>query len=384
MTAVGGSPFGVAVSPDGRYAFVSGFYAFGSGLTRQVGGRGGSFVAVLSDRGFAPKVARTISLGVPNAAGDALTHDGRYLLVASGSGAAVIDVARAEAGKPHALLGFLTSPEPRNGALPAAVRRPGATVFPPGAFGSAIEVTVSPDDRFAFVSLEYQDEIAVFNLGRALASGFGGSGYVGAVPLGQAVVGMAVAPDGRWLYATSELAAGVRPKPGSGTLLGADGTVSVIDLARAETKPAASVVSNALAGCGTVRVAVSPDGRVVWVTARQSDALLAFSAAELVSDPKHALLARVRVGEAPVGLAVVDDGARIVVADSNRFNAPGHTSGLTVVDSAAALAGKPALIGIARAGLFPRELALEPNGRTLLATNFESGRVEALDLDRSN
>ncbi len=222
----------------------------------------------------------------------------------------------------------------------------------------------------------------VFNLDTALASGFRHSGYVGAIPLGKAVVGMAVSPNGRWLYATSELAASARPTAGSARPLGTDGTVSVIDLARAETKPHASVVSNTLAGCGTVRVAVSPDGRVVWVTARESDALLAFSAAALVSDPKHALLARVRIGEAPVGVAVVDDGARIVVADSNRFHAPGQTSGLTVVDSAAALAGKPALIGIARTGLFPRELALEPGGHTLLVTDFESGEVEALELNR--
>ena len=100
------------------------------------------------------------------------------------------------------------------------------------------------------------------------------------------------------------------------------------------------------------------------------------SAALLRSDPAHALIARVWVGEAPVGLALVDHGGRIVVADSNRFLAPGATSSLAVVNVAAALAGKPALAGLLPAGQFPREMAAEPGGRTLLVTNFDSGQVE--------
>jgi DNA-binding beta-propeller fold protein YncE len=375
MTSISGDPFGVAVSRDGGYSFVSGF---GPGRAS----RSGASVAVLSDRRFPPKLVRTVPLGVPAAAADALTHDGRYLLVATGSGAAVVDVARAESGSAHALLGFLTSPGPAGAGPPRSPGRPaapGAAILP-GALGSAIEVTTSPDDRYAFVSLEYQDEIAVFDLHAALASRLRRSGYVGAITLGEAVVGMAVSPDGRRLYATSELAAGARARVGANGLPSGEGTVSVIDLHKAESTPSASVLATAPAGCGTVRVAVSPNGRVVWVTARESDALLAFSAARLVSDPNAALLAQVRVGEAPVGLAVVDHGSRIVVADSNRFNAPGATSGLTVVVAADALAGKPALLGSAPAGLFPRELSLEPNGSTLLVTDFESGQLEALDL----
>jgi hypothetical protein len=43
-------------------------------------------------------------------------------------------------------------------------------------------------------------------------------------------------------------------------------------------------------------VAVSRDGRIVWVTALQSNALLGFSVAALPDDPAHALRAVVRVG----------------------------------------------------------------------------------------
>lgn len=125
---------------------------------------------------------------------------------------------------------------------------------------------------------------------------------------------------------------------------------------------------------------VSVDGRVIWVTARESDFLLGLSAASLPSDPAHALIGRVRVGAAPVGLALVDNGTWIVVADSNRFSAPGTASSLAVVSVTAALTARPALLGYVRAGGFPREMALEPGGRTLLVTDFSSQQLEAVNV----
>jgi DNA-binding beta-propeller fold protein YncE len=292
-----------------------------------------------------------------------LTHDGRYLLAANGTGAMVFSVGQAERGGPHALLGFVTNqPTPVHRLLG----------------GGAIEVAVSPDDRFAFVSLENSGEIAVFNLRHALASGLRATSLVGDIPTGIAPVGMAVAPDGRWLYATSEIAG--RHAAGGGPLRGAEGTLSVISLSKAETDPAHSVVATVTAGCSPVRVITSADGSVVWVTARESDSLLAFSAARLLTDPARSLIARVEVGEAPVGLALVDGGQRIVVADSNRFGQQGALSNLAVVNVAAALAGKPALAGYLPAGGFPRQMALEPDGRILLVTNFTSQQLEAVDV----
>jgi DNA-binding beta-propeller fold protein YncE len=154
--------------------------------------------------------------------------------------------------------------------------------------------------------------------------------------------------------------------------------LSVISLAKAERDPARSVIATVPAHCQPVRVAVSADGRTVWVTARASDQLLAFSATRLISDPSHALLAAVRVGEAPVGLALTSGDQRVVVADSNRFNASGAHSDLTVVSAPAALAGRSAILGTIPAGSFPREMALEPNGDTLLVGNFASKQLEAV------
>jgi DNA-binding beta-propeller fold protein YncE len=325
-------------SADGRWSFVA---LSGEGLV-------GVFEA---GRSVLPHMVHQVNLTGPPV-GEALTRDGRYLLAAdSANGALVISVSRAEAGEADAQVGTLGS----------------------GTGGAgAIEVAVSPDDRFAFVSLEDWASIAVYNLQRALADGFSSADLVGMIPVGIAPVGLAVSPDGRWLYATSESARGAAASTT------AEGTLTVIDLRRAETDPAASVVATVDAGCSPVRVITSADGDVVWVTARGSDRLLGFSAARLRADPARSLVADVEVGEAPVGLALVDGGSKIVIADSNRFSASGATSSLAAVGVAAALAGRPALLGYLPAGGFPREMVLEPGGRTLLVTNYDSGQLEAV------
>jgi DNA-binding beta-propeller fold protein YncE len=331
---VPGSPFSVVATADGRWSFVT--------LN--------SAVEVLSNRSPAPVADRQVSVpGTPQ--GEQLTNDGRYLLVADGSGAVVIDVARAEDGAAGAVLGTLSSPAGRG----------------------AVEVAVSPDDRFAFVTLELSDSLAVFDLHKALASGFGPADFAGTVPLGTAPVGLAVSPDGRWIYATSESAKGAATAQ-------AAGTVTVIGLHQAETRPADAVAGTVPAGCSPVRVVTSADGKVVWVTARGSDAVLGFSAAALRTDPGHALLARVQVGEAPVGLALSGDGQRLVVADSDRFSAKGATANLAVVNVRAALAGRPALLGLIPAGAFPREMTVIPRTDTLLVTDYLAEQVQAVNL----
>jgi DNA-binding beta-propeller fold protein YncE len=351
------APFGVATA--GGWAFVA--VADGVEVLR-------------TGRSLAPAAVRTIRVaGGP--AGLAITPNGRYLLAAVGSGAVVISVARAERGAAGAVRGTLSAPS----------RDPSA--------GSAIEAAVSPDGQFAFVTLEYADTAVVFNLGKALSKGFRAADYVGSVPLGQAAVGMAVSPGGRWLYATSEVALpsrasseGQRGRPYATSELvqptaavPQHGTLTVIDLRRAETHPASSVVATVDAGCQPVRVITSADGSEVWVTARASDDLLCFSAARLASDPAHALVAVVRVGEAPVGLAAVRGGSLIVVADSNRFDARGAIADLDVVNVAAALSGRRAVVGHIASGSFPREMALLPNG-TLLVSDYASSQVEAVDV----
>jgi DNA-binding beta-propeller fold protein YncE len=319
--STGGNPFGVAVTPDGKYSFVS----------------TGNAVQVLRDTGaLAPALVRAITVRHVGK-GLTLTPDGQFLLAAEGSGAVVINVAEAVEGAADPVFGTLTSPS-----------------------GSgAFDVLISADRDFAFVTLQNSAKMAVYNLRAALTQGISASDFIGYVPLGTQPVGMS--SDGTWLYVAN---------------LG--GTLSIVNLRKAEQDPAHSVFATAPAGCGTARTLLSADDSVLWVTARQSDELLAFSTLRLRTSPRHALVARVMVGEAPLGEALVDGGAKIVIADSNLNGLTGAMANLAVVDVARALAGKPALLGYVATGLLPRAVAAEPGGMTLLVSDQKSGELQAL------
>ena len=152
----------------------------------------------------------------------------------------------------------------------------------------------------------------------------------------------------------------------------------MIDLHLAETTPAHAVRVSVTAGCNPVRVAASPDGRTVWVTARESNALLAFSTSRLLTSPAQALAADVLVGQAPVPLTLVNHGQDVIVGNSNRFNRIGSQAELTVVNARAALAKKPAVLGSLHTGPFPREAALGSGG-VLLVVNSGSEEIEAVN-----
>jgi DNA-binding beta-propeller fold protein YncE len=336
-------PFGAATASDGRFGFVT--------SSRPA-------IEVISGLPAEPRIARTVNLSTATQpSGLALTPDGRYLLAANTDGALVFSVARLQDGASHALLGTLSPP-------------PGPRLQA----GGAIEVASSRDSRYAFVSLEGAGRIAVYRLAAAIADRFRAPQLIGTIPTGVAPVGLAVSPDGRWLYATSEIGG-----PGSRRPRGRDdGTVTAISIARAERDPGRAAVASVYAGCAPVRVTTARDGSLVMVTARESDELLAYSAARLQGGGGGALLAAVRVGEAPVGLATVDGGTGVIVADSNRFNRPTARTGLTLINLAAMLQHRPSIVGELRAGAFPRDLAVTPDGRTVLVADFASSQMQVV------
>lgn len=335
---VGGTPFGVVVVPGGRYAVVS------------VSGAKGK-LAVLVLGGGRPRLLRIVTLQPASGAvlGMAISPDGKYLAVTETS------------------LTVLVS-------LPPLLHR-GASlvrgVLSDRGFGT-IEAAFSAHGSYLFVSDEDTQTVSVFNVAKALHDGFSSPGVaVGEVPVGLAPVGMTLSPDGRLLYVTSEgpaVSRGLGPVP--------YGLLQVINVARAETDPSAARVAQVRAGCEPVRVQLSDGGALAWVTARGSNALLAFDTARLATDPSHALQAVVGVGMAPVGVLITCNGRYALTADSARFTAPGQPQVVSVIDTAAALAGRKALIGTVPAGAFPREFAYDPVTRQAVLTNFGSGTVE--------
>jgi serine/threonine-protein kinase len=329
---VGGKPFDVVVTPN-HFGFVS--------------LRKGAPLAVMNTGRFVPTIVQNVPLN--NGQGEAFTHDQQYLLVAGDSGMTVFRVRDLEAGGTTPV-GSLTSPGGK----------------------TALQVVPSLDDRFAFVALQNSGTVAVFNLHKALTQGFGPADFVGNIPIGSDPTGMAASPDGRYLYVVSGLA-DTAVQSGMGTL-------TIVNTHKAAADPGSSIVKTVNAGCGPARVITSPDGKHVWVTAGGGNTLEAFSADKLLADTKHALIAKVPVGQIPLGLVLVSDGKRMVVADSNRDNVGTAKPGLAVIDVDKALAGQPAVLGTIKSGLAPRQFSLEPNGKTLLVTNTGSGQVEAVNV----
>jgi serine/threonine protein kinase/DNA-binding beta-propeller fold protein YncE len=328
MVSTSGHPFDVAVVPG--FAFVSGA---GSGLT------------VMNTQKSVP-AGMWDSAPLDHAQGEALTPNGHFLVVTGGSGITVFRVSDLEQRAGATAMGSLF--------------RPGQT--------HAEDVAITPDGRFAFVTFQNSASVGVFDLQRALSSGFGSGDVVGLIPVGPQPIGIAIPADGQHAYVASEAST-------SGA-----GELSVIDVRQAEQHPgASSVLKKVPAGCKPNRIAFSAGGQNLWVTAAGSNALLGFSTAKLLKDPGHALLARVAVGQSPLGLAVIGHGTRVVIADSNKEAQPGSMPNLAVVSVSKALARKSALLGYVQSGVQPRQFAVTRG--TLLVANTKSAQVQAVRVD---
>ncbi|MEP6491088.1 MAG: hypothetical protein ABJF01_00330 [bacterium] len=360
---VPGPPFQALPNADGCWVFVS-FPATAAGKPSGVG--------VLRRMGGKLSLERVVPVD-GNPTGMVLTHDGALLIVAAGPRIAFIDAAKLIAGKGDAVLGYLDEPIARLGRIYA---------------------NVTADDKFAFVADENALTISVIDLAKARASGFKATAIIGKIPTGTLPIALTFSPDEKVMYATSQWAPaalkwpieckreGANANANDMTAVNPQGAIHVIDVERAKTDPAHSVVASVPAGCSAVRLVLSPSGDRAYVTARNSNALLAFETAKLRTDPTHALIARISVGTAPVGVAVIDSGRKIVVTNSNRFGGTKDQQYLTVVDATKLDAGAGAVIGSIAAGAFPREMRVTADGRTLLLTNFGSSSIEMIDLAR--
>jgi DNA-binding beta-propeller fold protein YncE len=333
-TDLPGTPAGIGVTADGAHALVS------------LPGYDGSAVAVLSN---STPWRLEHSVPIPEAfvpRGIAVHPSGRHAVIAGASGLLVIDVPMLIAGAADALRATIDA---------------GAT--------SLIQVALEPGGRFAFAADEDEASLAVFDFGETLAGDASAderpaAKLVGHVALAPGPVGVACAADGSRLFVTCQSGPGGRQP----------GVLAVLDLERTIAAPERTTPVLVPAGHSPVRVALAPDGGLVWVSVRGSNAVLAFDAGS------RGLRAAVHVGAAPVGLAVAAGGDRVVVAHSNRYASQPRPETLGVIDAKAALSGRGGLIATVPAGVFPRELAVLPDGATVLAANFASRSLEAFSL----
>jgi DNA-binding beta-propeller fold protein YncE len=129
-------------------------------------------------------------------------------------------------------------------------------------------------------------------------------------------------------------------------------------------------------------MAISPSGDRIYVTARNSNAVVSFDAGKLISDPAHSRLGMASVGAAPVPIALVGGGKTVVVGNSNRFAGGGSAQSLTLLDAAKIRGNEAAGMGTIAAGAFPRELRVSTDGQTLYLTNFGSNSLQVMDVGR--
>lgn len=322
-------------APDGKTVFVS--------VDSDQSGNNG--IEVMRRDGLSLQFAGFIPIdGQP--AGLALTPDGRTLFVADDDGIAAVSASAAEQGE-----------------------RP--TVHYLRARGAGtIEVQSSIDGAYVFFTNERFASVGV-----ALYTGTDAQPWhlVGAVSVDVAPVGMALSPDGNWLYVTSEARPAIARPCYEGMQPHAQGTLRVIDARKAVSDPGSSMAGVTTAGCSPVRVALSPDGATAFVTARGDDAVLAFDTQSLRTDASHAMRATISVDRTPVGIAVLTGGSRAVVADSNRFAR--SAGAITLIDPSNRK--KPVISSLA-AGMFPREIRESPQHDVVYVTNYGSQTIEII------
>lgn len=351
-------------SKDGCWIFVS--LATGDGEASDSDPAGN--IAILARNGGRISVRRVVHVG-GNPNGMALTHDGKMLVLADGNRVGFFDTARLVSGRGNPVLGYWND----------GTEAPGRTY-----------VTVSADDMYLFVSDEQAGTITVINLAKAKASHFAATAMVGRIPVGNGSIAVTLSRDEKYLYSTSQFMdpsndwpPECQPEWDPKAPKNPQGAVFVIDVAAAKSDPTHSVVATVRAGCTPVRLILSPQGDVAYVTARGENSLLAFDTRKLVLDPMGSLIGKVPAGTTPIGIAVIDNGQKVVVTNSNRFGTGSSANqSLLVIDASRIDRGDAAILGSIPAGSLPREMAISSDLHTLFVVNTNSKNLEIIDLAR--
>ncbi|WP_430392167.1 YncE family protein [Dyella sp. 20L07] len=343
---VPGHPFAAVPSPDDCWLFVS------LDVSKEQGA-----LVILKNTGDGFVTDRVVPLTAPGF-GEAMSPDGAMLAVTEGATVEVFDAGRLTRHEAPAVLATLAE----------------------GQDAGATYAAMSPDSKLLFVSDEYAKRVSVFDLTKVREGQGRGSPLVGRVPAGLAPVGLAVSPDGRWLYVTSQVGPPVsggkvckpenkeaKPHP-EGLLL----RVNVEALASDASHAIAGVLH---AGCNPVRVALSPSGQDLWISARGDDALLRLQPTDWLSDDTHLKLKVYPVGPSPIGVAVRGDGAQVWVAVSDRFEKKGRGVLVGLAYHAGDADDTDVKLMKTDNVEYPREVAFFHDNRTLAVTLFDANKV---------
>ena len=344
---VPGNPFAVVATADRCWAFVS--------LST---GKGAGSVAVIHNDGAHWMLARTQKLSGA-AFGESLSTDGAMMAVATDHGVDILDIGRLVSPSDDALLGTLSD----------------------GDGAGYVDALITKDEQGVLVTEEQRQRIAVFNLAKAKEQKFQGNVLVGHVPGGTAPTGLALSNDGAAIYAVSEVTP-VRANipascaPEDSTLKQhSPGLLMRIDPQKALDDPAKAIVAAVPAGCNPVRVAASPDGSYIWVTARGDNALLRFNADELRADNKTLHTSKYPAGSSPIGVST--NGSEVWLAASDRFQTAKKSGLIGMILSG----GEPKTrMELALPG-FPRDVTMLKDAHVVMVTLFSAKKVAMIATD---
>lgn len=350
------SPSALAASADGRLLFV--------GIDRRFG-RGGEVDVYRRDGMRFEHLARAL---VPSGVQSiALTRDGRVLGIANRVGIGAFSVA--------ALLANTVKDVEitRDGGAPATSQ------VVTSADGRYLYYTNAGTAALGIARIEQTDDPLRFH-----------TVVVGHVSLDRSPSGIALSADGKTLYVTSEVQRGALPGEQDSRLarercasnLGPSGTLSIIDAEKLPARQSEAVAVRVAAGCGPVRVSLAPDGKLVWVSVRGENRVIAFVTARVRTDPRHALVASVPVGPVPIGLAESSDGRYLLVANSHRGVDPDGAASpgdLSVISVDAALVGAHSAVATIPSAALPREV-LPLQNETFLIADFDARLISVLNI----
>ena len=263
----GKGPHEVAISPDGRTAYVSNY---GSFRIFQPGGQGqqappGNTITVLDLA--ARKVKATFELGeYLSPHGIRVSKNGKLVWVTCERSQAVLEL---DASSGKVLRTWKTDQDVSHMVVP------------------------SKDEKKLYVANIGSGSVTVIDRG---------SGTVRSMPTGAGAEGIDVSPDGKEVWVVNRAA----------------GTVSVIEVAT--DKVAATFESG---GKFPIRVKFTPDGRQAWVSNAQSNSV------SVIDAKTRERIALIEVGAVPVGIQMTPDGRRAFVANTNAnqvtvFDVPGR------------------------------------------------------------
>jgi YVTN family beta-propeller protein len=165
---------------------------------------------------------------------------------------------------------------------------------------------------------------------------------VSTIPVGYNPLDVAISPEGRHVYVANARS----------------DTVSVIDTG------SGTVTTNIPAGNVPERVAVSPDGHIAYVTNK----ITAFAGAvQIVDIASNTVTATIPVGAYPRGVAVTPDGHRVYVANND-------SNTVSVIDT-----DRGTVTATIPVGIHPERVAVHPDGRRVYVTNIGSNAVSVID-----